>query len=297
MTVGLRFVTMKLSFGSWIGSLGVASAAGLLALGVACSRESFAMSFPTEERVSVSVASSPEGMSLEDSVLNVYGSPGSEVYATPTFTPSPAVTSVPTVTPEPTATYTPTPSPTLTATPTPVPTATSVPTVTPEPTATYTPTPSPTLTATPTPVPTATSVPTVTPEPTATYTPTPSPTLTATPTPTPTLTPTSTPTPVPVLFGKPLPFSPSYVRWVIGDEVPERHEYVARRGVELMHDYAVSIGMPEMKEDIAAYVFYNFDNLADTYYGLVGLSKDEASENSIRALKRRRGFANQRYFL
>ena len=46
---------MKLNFGSWIGSLGVASAAGLLALGVACSRDASPVSVPVEERASVAL--------------------------------------------------------------------------------------------------------------------------------------------------------------------------------------------------------------------------------------------------
>ena len=184
---------MRVNFGSWIGSLGVASAAGLLALGVACSRESGPVSVSVEERASVvvSVASSPEGASLEEQVLNVYGSPSPEVYATATSVPTPALT------------------------PTAVPTATSVPTVIPTPT--YTVTPEPTATLTPTAVPTAT------------YTP--------------------TPRPIPVPF--------SYVEWVVdGHQVSLDILDDLKHGAQLMHDYAVSLGMPEIAKTITFHVDY-----------------------------------------
>ena len=290
---------MKLKIDSWMGSLGVASAAGLLALGVACSRDASPASVPVEERASavVSVASSPEGASLEERVLNVYGSPSPEVYATPiptpmatpTYTPSPSPTTTSTPTHTPTPTLTPTAIPTPTYTPSPSPTTTSTPTHTPTPTLTPTAIPTPTYTPTPSPTLTPTRTPTPTPEPTSTPTPTLTPTLT--PTPSPTATPTATPTPVPELFGKPLPVSPSYVRWVIGDEVSERHEYIARLGVELMHDYAVSIGMPDMEGEITAYVFHNPDKLAEAYYERFDWSGPE-----VFGLKNRNGFAEEGFF-
>ena len=284
---------MKLKIDSWMGSLGVASAAGLLALGVACSRDAGPVSVQTEERP---VVSSPEGASLEEQVLNAYGSPSPD-YATATSVPTPTLTpaAVPTVTPEPTATYTPTPSPTATSTPAPsptltptvIPTATSVPTVTPEPTATYTPTPSPTATSTPAPSPTLT--PTVIPTPTYTPTPTPEPTLTPTLTPTAMPTPTSTPTPAPS------PVSPSYVKWNFGDEVSERQKHVVRLGVGLMHDYAKLIGMPEIKKDVAFHVYHNFDNLVDAYSEVIDLPEDRIPADWLDRMREYRGFAYDRH--
>ena len=267
---------MKLKIDSWIGSLGVASAAGLLALGVACSRDASPVSVPVEERPVVSVASSPEGASLEERVLNVYGSPSPEVYATATFVPTPTPRPTLTATHTPAPALTPTAIPTPTYTPTPIPTATS----TPEPTATLTPTAIPTPTYTPTPIPTATSTPeptaTLTPTaiPTPTYTPTPIPTATSTPEPTATLTPTAiptptyTPTPIPTATPIPTPVlvPPSYVNFVFGDEVSEEHERAVRLGVELMHDYALSLGRPDLDHDIYVYAFDNFESLVDELY-------------------------------
>ena len=181
---------------------------------------------------------------------------------TPTQIPTPTLTPSPTRTPVPTDT--PSPMPTSTYTPSPVP-----------PTATYTHTPTftptSTHTSTPTNTPTATHTPTDTPIPTATYTPTHTPTVTPTPTstdtPTPTNTPTVTPTPV-VLYG---------VNWVIGDGVSEKHEADARLAAGLLHDYAVSMGVPEI-DDLTAYVYHDFDKMVEVYSDLYGLSESRSRE-------------------
>ena len=232
---------MKLKIDSWMGSLGVASAAGLLALGVACSRDANPVSVPVEERSVVSVASSPEGASLEEQVLNVYGSPSPEVYATPVSTPM----ATPTYTSSPTSTSTPTPTPTPTLTPTPSPTPSH--TATPPHTSTSTPSSTPPPTLTPTPEPTLTYTPTSIPSPTLTPTPTSTPALTPTAIPTQTYTPTSTP--VPVLL--------SYVEWVVdGHQMSLDVLDDLKHGVQLMHDYAVSLGMPEIEKTITFHVDY-----------------------------------------
>ena len=197
----------------------------------------------------------------------------------PSPIPTDSPTSVPpAVTPTHAPTYTATPSPTRTPvptdTPSSIPTSTNTPTPIP-PTPTYTPSPvPPTPTYTPSPTHTPTYTPTLTPSPTATYTPTQTPTLTPTPTSTDTPTPTNTPTATAVLA------SPPYVKWVIGDEVPERHEHTVRLSVELMHNYALSVGMPEIEEDITVHVYYNFDNLVDAYYEMRGVSKGETPDNN-----------------
>ena len=224
------------------------------------------VSVPVEERASavVSVASSPEGASLEEQVLNFYGSPSPEGYATATFVPTkvltvlpmptyaPTPTVTPTLTPTATATPLPTPTPTLTPTPSPSPTPTS----TPEPTATYTPTPLPT--PTPTLTPTATATPLPTPTPTLTPTPSPSPTPTSTPEPTATYTPTPLPTPTPTLTPtpNPAPVPLSYVSWWVDDRASSDLVDDLKRGAELMHEYAVSLGMPEIKKNIPFNVYY-----------------------------------------
>ena len=282
---------MKLKIDSRIGSLGVASASGLLALGVACSWDAGPVSVPVEEQISavVSVASSPEGASLEEQVLNAYGSPSPEVYATATSVPRPmaAPTYTPTPTPEPTATFTPTPTLTPSPTSTPTPTLTPAPTLTPTHAPTSTSTPEPTSTLTPTAIPTPTYTPTPTPTSTPTPTPTPTPEPTATFTPTPTFTPSPTSTPSPT----PAPVSPSYVKWVFGDEVSERQENVVRLGVGLMHDYAVSIGMPEIKKDVAFHVYHNVDSLVDAYSEATGLPKNWIPAEELNRIRNYRGFA------
>ena len=185
----------------------------------------------------------------------------------PTDTPSPIPTSTNTPPPvPPTATYTHTPIPTPTYTPSPTHTPTYTPSPVP-PTATYTPTFTPTSTHTSTP--TATHTPTDTPIPTATYTPTQTPTVTPTPTstdtPTPTNTPTITPTPV-VLYD---------INWVISEGTPKDHEDNARLAARLMHDYAVSMDMPEI-DDITVYLYHDVDKFLDAYVSATGYSGSNA---------------------
>ena len=141
---------MKLKIDSWMGSLGVASASGLLAFGVACSRDSVPVSVPVEERPVVSAA-----VSLEKQALNAHGSPSSEVHAV-AYAPDSAST--------------------------------------------------------------------------------------------------------------PAPFSPSYVNFVFGDEVLGEHEHAVRLGVELMHDYSLSLGRPDLDHDVHVYAFDDFESLVDEVY-------------------------------
>ena len=54
-------------------------------------------------------------------------------------------------------------------------------------------------------------------------------------------------------------------------------ERTVKQGVQLMHDYAVSIGMPEMEKDIFIYVD-NFDNLVDLFYDLFRKSSNTSRE-------------------
>ena len=113
------------------------------------------------------------------------------------------------------------------------------------------------------------------PEPTATPTPTPTPASAPTATPTPTPAPTATPTPTPI----PKQDILDYVRWEIGSEVSLADEQNARYAVQLMHDYAVSLGMPEIKEDITFYLYHNHDALFAAYARVGGVSVDYARDH------------------
>ena len=152
-------------------------------------------------------------------------------------------------TPQPTATLTPNPTEASARTPTPSSTATPEPT--PAPTAMLTPSSTPTLepAATPTTEPTATPIPTPTAEPTATPTPTPEPTATLMP----------TPGPHSELFqGARLP---SHIKWEIGEAVTEEEVQVAIKAARMMHDYTMSLGLPETSGDITVHLYRDVDAL------------------------------------
>ena len=88
-----------------------------------------------------------------------------------------------------------------------------------------------------------------------------------------TLAPTPEPTPIPkqdIL---------DYVRWEIGSEVSLADQQNARHAVQLMHDYAVSLGMPEIKEDITFYLYHNHDALFAAYARVTGVSVDYARDH------------------
>ena len=158
-------------------------------------------------------------------------------------------------------------APPATDQPTSVPTAIAAPpaTTTPEPTSV--PTPATTKTAaTPAPTPT----PSPTPAPTATPTPSPSPAPMVIPAPTVKPTPSPTPAPESTPASTLYPGVPSYVKWVIGDEVSEEDRQNAVFAVRLMHDYMVLLGMPETYEDITVYLYHNHDALVAAYARVTG---------------------------
>ena len=62
-----------------------------------------------------------------------------------------------------------------------------------------------------------------------------------------------------------MPGAPSYVRWEIGDEVTEEEVQYATEAVQLMHDYTVSLGLPETSEDITVYLYRNLNALRSAY--------------------------------
>ena len=70
-----------------------------------------------------------------------------------------------------------------------------------------------------------------------------------------------------------------YVRWEIGSEVSLADQQNARHAVQLMHDYAVSLGLPEIKEDITFYLYHNHDALFAAYARATGVSVDGARDH------------------
>ena len=76
----------------------------------------------------------------------------------------------------------------------------------------------------------------------------------------------------------PTPDPPPYIKWDIGDGVSEEDRRDARHAAALMHDYAVSIGLPEIKSDIMIYLHDDLDVLAEIYSGLSGRSMRESRE-------------------
>ena len=62
-----------------------------------------------------------------------------------------------------------------------------------------------------------------------------------------------------------LPGAPDYVKWEIGSGV--RPEYIedSVEGVRLMHEYAESLGMPEIEVKFTAHLYYNQDELKIAY--------------------------------
>ena len=62
-----------------------------------------------------------------------------------------------------------------------------------------------------------------------------------------------------------LPGSPEYVKWEIGANV--RREYIedSVEGVRLMHEYAQSLGAPEVKAEFTAHLYYDQEELIAAY--------------------------------
>ena len=50
----------------------------------------------------------------------------------------------------------------------------------------------------------------------------------------------------------------------------------AKHAVQLMHDYAVSLGLPEIEKDITFYLYHNHDALFAAYTRATGVSVDYA---------------------
>ena len=88
----------------------------------------------------------------------------------------------------------------------------------------------------------------------------------------PTSTPTATPTPVPL----------SYVNWVLGEDIPQSVRETLEKGVRFVHDYNVSIGMPEIDGEVTFYAYTDFEKLVEAHYNLFekhrGLSRDYSRE-------------------
>ena len=182
----------------------------------------------------------------------------------------PTATPTVTATPETSSTVTVAPSPTNTSTPVATPSAATIPTATPTPT--DTPAPAPTPTNTPSPTVTPTAVPTPTPVPTPTQVPRPTPTPVVTPTLPPTPIPTPTPSPEPEIG------PPNYVKWVIGPGVSEQDRETAIRAVKLMHDYAVSLGLPDVNAPIKFHIYRDQEELVRIYASVTGRTLERSRD-------------------
>ena len=76
-----------------------------------------------------------------------------------------------------------------------------------------------------------------------------------------------------------IPGAPEYIKWEIGSEVSLADQQNARHAVQLMHDYAVSLGMPEIKEDITFYLYHNHDAVIAAYARATGVSVDYSRDH------------------
>ena len=139
-----------------------------------------------------------------------------------------------------------------------MPTATATPIATPTPTAD--PAATPTLVPTPILVPTPTSMPTAMPTPTAT--------------PEPTLTPTPTRGPFSDLLQN--PSLPSYIKWDVGSEVDRSDVESAIRGVELMQEFAKSLGLPDPASPITITIYKDLEKMARSYSAQTGWSLEKS---------------------
>ena len=48
-----------------------------------------------------------------------------------------------------------------------------------------------------------------------------------------------------------------------------------RKGIRLMHDYAESLGMPEIEADVTVYVYRDIDKLVDAHHEVTGEPKND----------------------
>ena len=72
-----------------------------------------------------------------------------------------------------------------------------------------------------------------------------------------------------------------YLKWEIGSEVSAEDRRIAMDAAELMHGYAVSLGLPEIPQHSTFYLFHNLDALAAAYEKGTGrtLEKGGAGRN------------------
>ena len=71
-----------------------------------------------------------------------------------------------------------------------------------------------------------------------------------------------------------MPGSPDYVKWRIGPDVkPETIEDVIK-GARLMHEYAISVGLPQIDKEIAFYLYYDVEGLVPAWEAVTGGNAD-----------------------
>ena len=91
----------------------------------------------------------------------------------------------------------------------------------------------------------------------------------------PTPDPTPTPTPAPLTI---MPGAPEYVKWQIGADVPSEVAEAAANGTRLMHEYVVSLGLPEIRQDVEIYLHGDLDALTAVNQRLTGWSEERSRE-------------------
>ena len=84
---------------------------------------------------------------------------------------------------------------------------------------------------------------------------------------------------------------------MVGDGVPSEFEENLRHGAQLIHDYAVSMGMPELEEDITAYVYHNFESVVNAHYDVYGKSHGISKNDIRRNIRSKSGSAYDKYVL
>lgn len=71
---------------------------------------------------------------------------------------------------------------------------------------------------------------------------------------------------------------PDYIKWEIGDQVSQEHQQNVMEAVRLMHDYAVSLGLPEIEDEVTFYLYHYGDELIEAYARETGWSVEQSRE-------------------
>ena len=92
------------------------------------------------------------------------------------------------------------------------------------------------------------------------------------------LAPYPTPTLLPVLGSGSHAATPSYLSWMIGSGVSEQDRETAIRAVKLMHDYAVSLGLPDVNAPIKFHIYRDQEELVRIYASVTGRTLERSRD-------------------